>query len=78
LAYHWDIGGIVHTLITTTRHARIASISPICPAANWIEREIHDYFGVRFDDHGDLSPLVLRSGDDPGLFHWNGQKGGDR
>jgi hypothetical protein len=78
LAYHWDLDGQVLTVITLTDGTHIASISSICPAANWIEREIHDYYGVVFTGHEDPSPLVLRPGDQPGLFHWNGQQGGER
>ena len=35
------------------------SITPLCPAADWNEREVYDMYGVTFDDHGDLRRLLL-------------------
>jgi NADH-quinone oxidoreductase subunit C len=35
------------------------SIQAIFPGANWHERETHDFFGIRFAGHPDLSPLLL-------------------
>ena len=46
--------------------------------ADWIEREIHDYFAVDFIGRDKLAPLVLRSDDRPGLFNWNNHKGGEQ
>ena len=37
----------------------LASVSGVWPAANWYEREAHDLFGVTFEGHPDLSPLLL-------------------
>ena len=37
----------------------LASVSGIWPAADWYEREAHDLFGVVFEGHPDLSPLLL-------------------
>ena len=37
----------------------IPTISGIFPGANWHERETHDFFGIRFLGHPDLSPLLL-------------------
>ncbi len=39
--------------------AEIQTISEIFPGANWHERETHDFFGIRFLGHPDLSPLLL-------------------
>jgi NADH:ubiquinone oxidoreductase subunit C len=73
LVYHWDIEGNLINLGTLTREGVIPSIAPNCPAADWIEREVKDYFAVDFSGRENLAPLVLRKGDHPGLFHWNGQ-----
>lgn len=35
------------------------SIHDIYPGANWHERETHDFFGVVFAGHPDLTPLIL-------------------
>lgn len=79
LAYHWDLEGELLNLITTTHEGSIHSIAAICPAADWIEREIHDYFAVDFTGReAGLDPLVLRPGDLSGLFEWNGPEGGEQ
>ncbi len=37
----------------------VPTISDIYPGANWHERETHDFFGIKFAGHPDLSPLLL-------------------
>ena len=37
----------------------LPSVSGVWPAADWYEREAHDLFGVSFEGHPDLSPLLL-------------------
>lgn len=37
----------------------VPTISEVFPGANWHERETHDFFGVRFVGHPDLSPFLL-------------------
>ena len=37
----------------------LPSVTAVWPAADWYEREAHDLFGVTFDGHPDLSPLLL-------------------
>lgn len=37
----------------------IPTIQAVFPGANWHERETHDFFGVKFLGHPDLSPLLL-------------------
>jgi hypothetical protein len=78
LAYHWDLAGELLTLVTTTHGGSIHTIATICSAADWIEREIHDYFAVDFIGRDKLDPLVLRSDDRPGLFNWNSHEGGEQ
>lgn len=42
--------------------AIVPSVTAVWRAANWYEREAHDLFGVNFDGHPDLSPLLLYEG----------------
>jgi len=64
--YHWalDEDGYVVTVRTRLERARprIESIAAICPAAEWIEREVMELFGVEFTGHPDPRHLLL--GDD--------------
>jgi len=37
----------------------VPTISEVFPGANWHERETHDFFGIKFSGHPDLTPLLL-------------------
>jgi NADH-quinone oxidoreductase subunit C len=39
--------------------ARIATMSGVWPAANWLEREVWDLFGIEFDGHPDPRRLLM-------------------
>ena len=39
--------------------AHVASVVSVWKAANWHEREARDMFGITFDDHPNLVPLLL-------------------
>ncbi len=44
---------------TDRNNPEIPTISHIYQGANWHERETHDFFGIKFIGHPDLSPLLL-------------------
>ena len=64
--------GLVYLLAMTTTNQRLTvrvfvddpeptvrSIVPLWEAANWLEREVWDLFGIRFAGHPDLRRLVM-------------------
>ncbi len=64
--YHWALDGddCVVTVRTTVDRENpvLESLAPMCPAAEWIEREIWELLGVEFQGHPDLRHLLLDDG----------------
>ncbi len=49
-------------------NSQIATITDMVPSAVLYEREIHDFLGVNFVGHPDLSPLLLPEGWPQGVY----------
>ena len=43
----------------SAQHPVMDSLVPVWPGANWLEREVFDLFGVRFEGHPDLRRILL-------------------
>jgi len=64
IIYHYaydQIGCVVNlkAFIRDREKPSIESISPFLPAAEWIEREMHDVLGIEFKNHPDMRRLIL-------------------
>jgi NADH-quinone oxidoreductase subunit C len=44
---------------TVAEGASVDTVSDIWKAANWMEREAYDMFGIRFNNHPDLKRILL-------------------
>jgi NADH-quinone oxidoreductase subunit C len=63
LIYHFSLDreGVMVNLRTTVKKTdpEVDSVTPIIRGAAFIEREIHDLFGVKFKGHPSLKRLIL-------------------
>ncbi|NQT04264.1 MAG: NADH-quinone oxidoreductase subunit C [Planctomycetes bacterium] len=64
ILYHFsnDETGCIVTIkafIRDRENPSIESIAPFIPAAEWIEREIHDILGIDFKNHPNMRRLIL-------------------
>ena len=60
--YHFsdDKNGYVVNLLAELEESKpeIESLANLIDAANWIEREIHELFGIKFINHPNLTKLI--------------------
>ncbi len=66
LEYHWDLDGQLLGFPFLLAGNTIESVYDLCEAVDWIEREVHEGFGIDFSGHA-YEPLLLRQGDTPGV-----------
>lgn len=66
--YHFFLDNKGINFKVFTHKNKIASISPVLPAAEWIEREITDLFKVEFEGHPHPERLIRPLQLEPGLM----------
>jgi NADH:ubiquinone oxidoreductase subunit C len=66
LEYHWDLNGQLLGFSFQLPAKSTESIYDLCEAADWIEREIHEEYGLDFVGR-EYEPLLLRQGDTSGV-----------
>jgi NADH-quinone oxidoreductase subunit C len=49
----------VRLKVLTNDESAVESVTGVWPAANWMEREVYDLFGITFSGHPDLRRLLL-------------------
>jgi NADH-quinone oxidoreductase subunit C len=49
----------VRVKVRAAEQEPVPSVTGIWPAANWLEREVYDMFGVRFTGHPDLRRMLM-------------------
>jgi NADH-quinone oxidoreductase subunit C len=65
VAHLWSVRRRAHVFLRTRLPAdapRLDSLTGVWPGADWHERETFEMFGVVFDGHPDLRPLLLPDG----------------
>lgn len=53
----------VNAKVLTDASGTVSTISDIYHGADWHERETHDFYGIKFDGHPDMRPLLLSDDD---------------
>ena len=66
LEYHWDLNGQLLGFSFPLAGKSIESIFDLTEAADWIEREIHEEYGLDFTGR-EYEPLLLRQGETMGV-----------
>jgi NADH-quinone oxidoreductase subunit C len=57
--YDFDLCRVVIRTRVPRKSPVVPTITDIYAGANWHERETHDFFGIKFDGHPHLIPLLL-------------------
>jgi hypothetical protein len=66
LEYHWDVTGCLLGFAFQIAGNSIESIYDVCEGADWIEREVHEEYGIDFAGRT-YQPLLLRTGQTGGV-----------
>jgi NADH-quinone oxidoreductase subunit C len=62
ILYSFERNERMRVKILITDGEAVPSVVSLWPTANWLEREVYDMFGIRFDGHPDLKRILLPDG----------------
>jgi len=72
VVYHFAydaVGLVVNMRVRTPKGDPVLpSLTPAVPAAEWIEREMHDLVGIGFEGHPDMRRLILADSWPEGVY----------
>ena len=78
ILYHFSydpIGLIINLkVLLPDEDTKIESLCPLMVAANWIEREIHELYGINFINHPNLEKLISDGNWASGVFPYRKEK----
>lgn len=57
--YGKELCRVVVRLFLLRTHPVVPTLCTVTPAADWHERESHDFYGIQFTAHPNLTPLLL-------------------
>jgi len=62
ILYSFDRNERIRVKTMIAEGESVPSAVPIWPTANWLEREVYDMFGIKFDGHPDMKRILLPEG----------------
>ncbi|TAJ14989.1 hypothetical protein DMA11_03425 [Marinilabiliaceae bacterium JC017] len=81
ILYHFSydpLGLIINIhLLLSTDNPEVESLCPLLTGANWIEREIHELFGINFLNHPNLEKLISEGNWAEGVYPYRRTEGGE-
>jgi NADH-quinone oxidoreductase subunit C len=60
--YSFKVNDRLRLKLTAAEGEKVPSVVAVWPAANWLEREVFDMFGVAYEGHPDLRRILLPDG----------------
>jgi NADH-quinone oxidoreductase subunit C len=62
ILYSLDANRRVRLKVRTAEDVDVPSVTPVFAGANWPEREAYDMYGIRFEQHPDMTRILLWEG----------------
>ena len=60
--YSFKLNHRLRLKVLAAEGEKVPSVVRVWPAANWLEREVYDMFGIKFDGHPDMKRILLPEG----------------